>query len=73
MNSRRDVLVATIMEALKERKIVVDEASSRLKDGIIITQPFVFFERTGDHAKRVESLRYTHICRHGMVHVASTL
>jgi hypothetical protein len=42
LNSRRDVLVETIMQVLKERKMVVDEASSRLKDGIIITQPFVF-------------------------------
>jgi|SRR5687767_4459995 len=40
--SRRDVLVGTIMQALKERKMIVDEASSRLTDGIIITQPFVF-------------------------------
>ena len=42
LNSRRDVLVQTIMQALKERKMVVDEASSRLSDGIIITQPYVF-------------------------------
>lgn len=42
MNSRRDVLVATIIQVLKERKMVVDEASSRLTDGIIITQPYVF-------------------------------
>jgi hypothetical protein len=27
---------------LKERKIIVDEAASRFKDGIIITQPYVF-------------------------------
>lgn len=40
--SRRDALVETIMQALKERKMVVDEASSRLADGIIITQPYVF-------------------------------
>ncbi len=40
--SRRDVLIETIVELLKEQKMVVDEASSRLKDGIIITQPFVF-------------------------------
>lgn len=39
---RRDVLIGTIIEALREQKIVVDEASSRLKDGIIVTQPFVF-------------------------------
>lgn len=42
LNSRRDVLVETIIEALREKKIVVDEASSRLKDGIIVTQPYVF-------------------------------
>lgn len=39
---RRDILVETIIETLRERKIVVDEGSSRLKDGVIITQPFVF-------------------------------
>jgi hypothetical protein len=42
LNSRRDVLVETIIQALKERKMVVDEASSRLADGIVITQPYVF-------------------------------
>jgi hypothetical protein len=42
LNSRRDVLIDTIMQVLKERKMVVDEASSRLADGIIITQPYVF-------------------------------
>lgn len=42
MNSRRDVLVARIVETLREQKIIVDDVSSRPKDGIIITQPFVF-------------------------------
>lgn len=41
-NSRRDVLVQTISDVLKERKLVIDEASSRLNDGIIVTQPFIF-------------------------------
>lgn len=40
--SRRDVLVQTIRDVLKERKILVDEASSRFADGVVITQPFVF-------------------------------
>jgi hypothetical protein len=40
--SRRDALVSTILQVLKEKKMVVDEASSRLSDGIIITQPYVF-------------------------------
>ena len=42
MNSRRDVLVNTVIEVLKERKIIVDESASRLGDGVIVTQPFVF-------------------------------
>ena len=42
MNSRRDVLIESITDTLRENKIVVDEASSRPADGIIVTQPFVF-------------------------------
>jgi hypothetical protein len=42
LNSRRDALVETIVQVLKERKMVVDEASSRLADGVVVTQPFVF-------------------------------
>lgn len=42
MNSRRDVLVETIVGVLRDNKIIVDESASRLKDGIIITQPYVF-------------------------------
>jgi hypothetical protein len=42
LNGRRDVLTETIQEVLKEQKIIVDEASSRLSDGIIVTQPLVF-------------------------------
>lgn len=42
LTSRRDVLVETIIQVLKERKIVVDEGSSRLSGGIIVTQPYVF-------------------------------
>lgn len=42
LNSRRDVLIESIVDALREKKIGVDEASSRTKDGFIVTQPFVF-------------------------------
>ncbi|HMS08940.1 MAG TPA: hypothetical protein PKE66_05620 [Pyrinomonadaceae bacterium] len=42
MNSRRDVLLQTIKEVLAENKLVMDEASSRLSEGIIVTQPYVF-------------------------------
>jgi len=42
LNSRRDVLIETISDVLREKRIVIDEAASRIKDGIIVTQPFVF-------------------------------
>jgi hypothetical protein len=42
MNARRDVLIENITEVLKEKKILVDQTASRPKDGVIITQPFVF-------------------------------
>ena len=42
LNSRRDVLIESIVETLRENKLVVDEAASRMKDGIVITQPFIF-------------------------------
>lgn len=42
LNSRRDVLIETISSVLKGQKIIIDEASSRLGDGIIVTQPYVF-------------------------------
>lgn len=42
LNSRRDTLIETIREVLKEKRIIVDDASSRPGDGVIVTQPFVF-------------------------------
>ncbi len=42
LTSRRDVLIGMVADVLREKKLVVDEASSRPKDGVIITQPFVF-------------------------------
>ncbi len=42
LNSRRDQLVENIIDILRERKMIVDESASRLKDGLIVTQPFVF-------------------------------
>ena len=42
LNSRRDVLIESIREVLKEKRLVVDELSSKPQAGIIVTQPFVF-------------------------------
>lgn len=42
LNARRDVLIQTILDILEEKKLFIDDASSKLKDGIIVTQPFIF-------------------------------
>ncbi len=42
MNSRRDVLVENVMDVLQDKKILVDDTASRLKDGFIVSQPVVF-------------------------------
>ncbi|HMQ04563.1 MAG TPA: hypothetical protein PKD26_11655 [Pyrinomonadaceae bacterium] len=46
LNSRRDVLLETIVSVLRDNKMQVDEASSRLTDGIVITHPFIFARGT---------------------------
>lgn len=56
LTARRDVLISTIVDILKERKIIVDESASRLNEGIIITQPFVFAK--GAVITRNELARY---------------
>src|SRR5688500_367973 len=38
LNSRRNVLMSTIIETLKEKRILVDEAASRIQEGVIVTQ-----------------------------------
>lgn len=42
LNSRRDVLIENVVGVLKDNKLIVDESASRMKDGIIVTQPFIF-------------------------------
>ncbi|HEY0426557.1 MAG TPA: hypothetical protein VGC76_02005 [Pyrinomonadaceae bacterium] len=42
LNSRRDALLETITDVLESMKILIDDAASRPKDGIVVTQPFIF-------------------------------
>ncbi|MGI8788834.1 MAG: hypothetical protein ACR2HG_13865 [Pyrinomonadaceae bacterium] len=42
INSRRDVLIADVMDVLKDQKIIVNESASKKSDGFIVTEPFVF-------------------------------
>ena len=40
--ARRDALVEMVMQVLQEKQILLDESASRVKEGVIITQPFTF-------------------------------
>ena len=42
VTARRDAIVDVISQALQEKHLLIDEAASRVKEGFIITQPFVF-------------------------------
>ena len=56
LNARRDYLVKTIIDVLKEKQILVDDSASRLNDGIVVTQPFVFVK--GSVTARSQLNRY---------------
>lgn len=56
LNSRRDILINTVIDVLRDKKIIVDESASRLNEGIIVTQPFVFAK--GAVITRNELARY---------------
>lgn len=61
LNGRRDYLVAQIIEVLRETRMLVDEASSRLEEGLVITQPFTFAR--GAVITRNELARYAELPR----------
>ena len=42
LSGRRDVIITAVQDLMRDRKLVVDEAASRLADGIIVSQPFTF-------------------------------
>jgi hypothetical protein len=54
--ARRDALIEMISQALQEKHILMDEAASRIKDGMIITQPYVFAK--GPVTTKGELIRY---------------
>jgi hypothetical protein len=41
-SGRKDVIVQAVQDVLVQRKLVLDDAASRLGDGVLISQPFTF-------------------------------
>jgi hypothetical protein len=42
IGGKRDILVENIINMMRERKLVLDEAASKPGEGILVSQPFVF-------------------------------
>lgn len=59
MNARRDYLVNNIIGILKDKQILVDDAASRLNEGIIVTQPYIFVK--GAVTTRSQLSRYANL------------
>lgn len=44
LTSRRDAILQGIQDVMRDRKLVVDEAASRINEGIIVSQPYTFIK-----------------------------
>jgi hypothetical protein len=44
LTARRDAILQGVQDVMRDRKLVVDEAASRITDGIIVSQPYTFIK-----------------------------
>ncbi|HEV8366720.1 MAG TPA: hypothetical protein VGQ39_02115 [Pyrinomonadaceae bacterium] len=56
ISARRDVLITAIQNLMRDRKLVVDEAASKLAEGIVVSQPYTFIK--GAVVSQAELSRY---------------
>jgi hypothetical protein len=56
LSARKDAILTAVQDLMRERKLVVDEAASKLSDGIIVSQPFTFIK--GAVVSQAEISRY---------------
>ena len=42
LTGRRDVMITAVQDLMRDRNLVLDEAASRLSEGVIVSQPFTF-------------------------------
>jgi hypothetical protein len=56
LSARKDAILTAVQELMRDRKLVVDEAASKVSDGIIVSQPFTFIK--GAVVSQAELSRY---------------
>ena len=44
MTARRDVLIKAVTDVMRDRKLILDEASSKPDEGILVSQPYTFIK-----------------------------
>lgn len=44
LTARRDILIKAVGEVMRDRKLILDEASSKPADGILVSQPYTFIK-----------------------------
>lgn len=57
--ARRDVIIKAVQDVMRDRKLIVDEAASKLDEGIIVSQPYTFIK--GAVVSQAELGRYADI------------
>ena len=59
LTARRDVIIKAVAEVMRDRKLILDEASSKTDEGILVTQPYTFIKGavvTGPQLNRYASI-----------------
>jgi len=46
LTARRDAILRTVADVMRDRKLIVDDAASKLDEGIIVSQPYTFIKGT---------------------------
>ena len=59
LSGRRDVIINAVQDLMRDRKLVLDEAASKLSEGIIVSQPFTFTK--GAVVSQAELSRYADV------------
>jgi hypothetical protein len=62
LTARRDVIMKAVAEVMRDRKLILDEASSKADDGILVSQPYTFIKGavvTGPELNRYASINTT--------------
>lgn len=57
--ARRDVIIKAVADVMRDRKLILDEGSSKTAEGVLITQPYTFIKGavvTGPQLNRYASI-----------------